>query len=51
VARWVAAFDAIPPAVMTAEEEAAWQAARAARAIADAAAIDRLAGSLPGAAG
>jgi hypothetical protein len=30
-ARWIAAFDAIPPIRMTAEEEAAWQAARKAQ--------------------
>ncbi|MDB5308134.1 MAG: hypothetical protein JWO38_2336 [Gemmataceae bacterium] len=30
VARWLAAFDAIPPATMTPDEIAAWQAARAA---------------------
>ncbi len=28
IARWIAAFDSIPPLVMTPEEEAAWQAAR-----------------------
>jgi hypothetical protein len=31
VARWIAAFDAIPPLQMTSEEEAEWQAARAAQ--------------------
>jgi hypothetical protein len=28
IARWIAAFDAIPPLEMTPEEEAAWQGAR-----------------------
>ena len=28
IARWIAAFDAIPPLEMTPEEEAEWQAAR-----------------------
>jgi hypothetical protein len=31
VARWLAAFDAIPPLQMTPDEEAEWQAARAAQ--------------------
>jgi len=44
VKRWLAAFDAIPPAVMTADEEAAWQAARAAQKQLDAAVV--LAGSV-----
>lgn len=51
VARWVAAFDAIPPAVMTPAEEAAWQAERAGRKCADTAAIDRIVQTLPGSAG
>ena len=51
VARWIAAFDAIPPVQMTPDEEAAWQSARAAQKQNDTAAIDRLAQSLPGAAG
>ncbi len=31
IARWLAAFDAIPPLEMTAEEEAEWRAAREAQ--------------------
>jgi hypothetical protein len=31
IARWIAAFDAIPPLNMTPEEEAEWQAARKAQ--------------------
>jgi hypothetical protein len=31
IARWLAAFDAIPPLVMTPAEEAEWQAARQAQ--------------------
>ncbi|MFI5454957.1 MAG: hypothetical protein ACHRXM_05850 [Isosphaerales bacterium] len=31
IARWIAAFDAIPPLEMTPEEEAEWQAAREAQ--------------------
>ena len=31
IARWIAAFDAIPPLNMTPGEEAEWQAARAAQ--------------------
>ena len=31
IARWIAAFDAIPPLQMTPEEEADWQAARQAQ--------------------
>jgi hypothetical protein len=51
VARWIAAFDAIPPMQMTPDEEAAWQSARLAQKQIDADAIDRLSRSLPGAAG
>jgi len=36
IARWIAAFDAIPPLEMTPEEEAEWQAAREARKVLDA---------------
>lgn len=46
VAAWVAEFNAIPPLQMTAEEEAAWQSDRRARAVADARSIDRLAAEL-----
>ena len=31
IARWIAAFDAIPPLEMTPEDEAEWQAAREAQ--------------------
>jgi hypothetical protein len=31
IAHWIAEFDAIPPLVMTPEEEAEWQASRKAR--------------------
>jgi hypothetical protein len=31
IARWIAAFDAIPPVTMTSEEEARWLAARRAQ--------------------
>jgi hypothetical protein len=31
IARWIAAFDAIPPVEMTPEEEAEWRAAREAQ--------------------
>ena len=51
LARWLAAFDVIPAAVMSPEEEAAWNAARSAQKQLDAGRIDRLASSLPGAAG
>jgi hypothetical protein len=50
VARWITAFNAIPPFQMTAAEEAAWQAARAAQKRVDAAAFDRFAAGIPGAA-
>lgn len=51
VARWVAAFDAIPAVQMTPDEEAAWHAAREAQKHIDAAAFDRLVESLPKAGG
>lgn len=40
--RWLATFDAIPPATMTIEEETAWQDARTDQKQIDAAAISRL---------
>lgn len=43
VARWLAAFDAIPPLNMSADEEAAWRSARAEQQRIDAAARDRFA--------
>ena len=49
IAAWLAEFDAIPPLVMSAVEEAAWRADREARRPRDAARIDRLAESLQGA--
>ena len=49
VARWLAAFDAIPPLQMTPAEEAEWRADRDARKVADAQRIDRLAARLSGA--
>jgi len=48
VARWIAEANSIPPLTMTAEEEAEWQAARAAQKQLDAAAMDRLIADLPG---
>ena len=51
VARWVAAFDAIPPLQMMPEEEASWEAARTEQKKIDAAAFDKWAAELPGAAG
>jgi hypothetical protein len=48
VARWLAAFDAIPPLQMTPAEEAAWRADRDARRAADATRIDRIADRLSG---
>jgi len=46
--RWLAAFDAIPPATITSAEEAAWQAARVKRKNADKAAIDQIAADISG---
>jgi hypothetical protein len=51
VARWIAAFDAIPPLQMTPDEESAWQLSRATKKQIDTAAFDRFAASLPKAAG
>ena len=48
IARWIAEYDSIPAAVMTAEEEAEWQAERLARKERDAAAMDQLIRNLPG---
>ena len=50
VARWVAAFEAIPPLTMSAEEEAAWRAARESQKQVDAARFDGFAAGLSGAA-
>lgn len=50
VARWIAAFDAIPPLQMTPGEEAAWRADRETRKQTDAKRAEALAASLPGAA-
>ncbi|QJW94072.1 hypothetical protein [Frigoriglobus tundricola] len=49
IAAWIAAFDAIPPLQMTADEEAVWMTERRARSHRDAGAIDRFASELPGA--
>ncbi|MSR60053.1 MAG: hypothetical protein EXS05_20845 [Planctomycetaceae bacterium] len=46
IARWIEAFDAIPPLEMTAEEEAAWQSARNAQREFDTATFDHRAESL-----
>jgi hypothetical protein len=51
VARWLAAFNAIPPLAMSPEEEAAWRAARAEQKRIDTARIERLAAGFSGAAG
>ena len=51
IARWIATFAALPPVVLTPEEEAAWQAARAEQKRIDAAARDRFIAGLPGAGG
>jgi hypothetical protein len=49
VARWVAAFDALPPLIFTPAEEAAWQSARAEQKKVDVAARERFATDIPGA--
>jgi hypothetical protein len=46
IARWIAAFDAIPPLHMTPEEEAEWQAARKAQKEFEKAAFDERADKL-----
>ena len=46
IARWVAAFDAVPPLKMTPEEEAAWQSARSERREAEIATFDQRAEAL-----
>jgi len=51
VARWVAAFDAIPPLQMTTEEETAWKLARTSQSVADRLSVDRLVAELPGTTG
>ena len=48
ISRWLTAFDAIPLAVMTVDEEAAWQIARANQKHTDTMAIDQLAVDLSG---
>ncbi|MBA4187699.1 MAG: hypothetical protein C0467_06730 [Planctomycetaceae bacterium] len=48
VARWVAAFDAIPPLQMTTEEETAWKIARLSQRVADRFSVDRIVAQLPG---
>jgi hypothetical protein len=48
ISRWLTAFDAIPPATMTSDEEAAWQAARVKRKNADKVAIDQIAADITG---
>src|SRR5262249_32148972 len=48
VARWLAAFDAIPPLQMTPAEEAEWRGARDERRVADAERTDRVAARLSG---
>jgi hypothetical protein len=48
ISRWLAAFDAIPPATMTSDEEAHWQAARVKRKNDDKEAIDQIAASMSG---
>lgn len=49
IARWLAAFDAVPPVTMTPDEEAAWQAARRNhQKQADTVAFGRFAAALPG---
>lgn len=50
-ARWIAAFDAVPPLQMSPEEEAVWRSARVEQSRCDAARIERLAAGFPGAAG
>ena len=49
VAAWLAAFDAIPPLRMTADEETAWNAERRMRVPLDHACVDRLVTELNGA--
>lgn len=48
VARWVAAFKAIPPLQMTPEEEADWHAARAEQKRLNVARMDQIIAGLPG---
>jgi hypothetical protein len=48
IARWIAAFDALPPLQMTPEEEAIWQSARSAQREFDEATFDQRAAALRG---
>jgi len=48
VRRWLDAFDAIPPLMMTVDEEAAWQTARSNQKPIDTSAIDQLTENLSG---
>ncbi|MBI3861809.1 MAG: hypothetical protein HY290_07925 [Planctomycetia bacterium] len=48
IARWIEAFEALPPLEMTPAEEAAWQSARSAQRALDTANFDRRAATLRG---